>query len=82
MWMRDIAIYKATGRTDLLINNDKAGEIEEICKGAAVMDILKLARELYNIRGRLYFNLNKQLTINYTSLLLKKMLGKINVRER
>ena len=82
LWMRDIAIYKATGRTDLLINNDKTGEIEEICRGAAVMDILKLARELYNIRGRLYFNLNKQLTLNYTSLLLKKMLGKINVRKQ
>ena len=80
LWMRDIAIYKATGRADLLINNDKTKEIKEICSDAATRDILKLARELYNIRGKLYFNLNKQLTINYTSLLLKRMLGKINVR--
>lgn len=82
LWMRDIAIYKATGRTDLLINNDKISEIEKICRAAEIRDVLKLARELYNIRGRLFFNLNKQLTINYTSLLLKRMLGKINVRKQ
>ena len=82
LWMRDIAIYKATGRADLLINNDKIREIEALCRSATTVDILKLARGLYNIRKRLFFNLNKQITINYTSLLLKKMLGKINVREK
>ena len=82
LWMRDIAIYKATGRTELLINNDKISEIEKIFRVAEIRDVLKLARELNNIRGRLFFNLNKQLTLNYTSLLLKRMLGKINVRKQ
>ncbi len=80
LWLRDIAVFKATGHTDFLINKDRANEIMEIAGGAILKDILKLARELYNIRGRLRFNLNKQLTFNYTSLILKKMLGKINVR--
>lgn len=82
LWLRDIAVFKATGQTGLLINHDKINEIKEISSRAVLVDILKLARELYNIRGRLFFNLNKQLTLNYTSLLMKKMLGKTNVREQ
>ena len=74
--LRDIAVYKATGKTDFLINKDRADEIISISEGAALKDILKLARELYNIRRKLNFNLNKQLTLSYTNLLLKKMLGK------
>ncbi len=82
LWLRDIAVFKATGRTDLLINKDMANEIEEISGRAVLRDTLKLARELYTIRGRLRFNLNKQLTFNYTSLVLKKALGRKNVREQ
>jgi len=76
MWLRDLAVFKATGRTDFLINRDKENEIKSIISGTALKDILKLAREISNIRGKLNFNLNKQLTLNYTSLLLKKSLRK------
>lgn len=76
MWLRDLAVFKATGRTDFLINRDKENEIKSIISGTTLKDILKLAREIYNIRGKLNFNLNKQLTLNYTSLLLKKSLRK------
>ncbi|MDH4027564.1 MAG: DNA polymerase III subunit delta' [Nitrospirota bacterium] len=82
LWLRDIAVFKAAGQAGLLINQDKINEIKEISGRAALADILKLARELYNIRGRLFFNLNKQITLNYTSLLMRKMLGKTNVREQ
>jgi DNA polymerase-3 subunit delta' len=75
LWLRDIAVFKATGRTDLLINRDRIAEIRGLSRGATLKDVLKLARELYNISGRLNVNLNKQLTLNYTSLLLKKALG-------
>ncbi len=78
LWLRDIAVFKSTNRTDLLINQDKMEEIKAICRGAALKDILKLGREITAIKRRLSFNLNKQLTLNYTSLLLKKMLGKTN----
>jgi len=77
LWMRDIAVFKATGQAELLINTDRAEEIHALARGAAVQDVLKLARELYTIRRQLYFNLNKQVTLNYTSLLLRKRLGKI-----
>jgi DNA polymerase-3 subunit delta' len=77
LWMRDIAVFKATGQTELLINADRAEDIGAIARGAAIKDILKLARELYTIRRQLFFNLNKQVTLNYTSLLLRKRLGKI-----
>lgn len=72
--LRDAAVFRATGRPDLLINQDKADEIKEMSKKAALKDILKLAGELYRIRGQLNFNLNKQLTLNHTSLLLRKTL--------
>ncbi len=73
--LRDIAVFKVTGQRDLLINKDKVDEIKTISQGAILKDILKLAREIHNIKKRLYFNLNKQLTLNYTSLMLRKMLG-------
>jgi DNA polymerase-3 subunit delta' len=77
LWMRDIAVFKATGQTELLINADRTEEIHALARGAAIQDILKLARELYTLRRQLFFNLNKQVTLNYTSLLLRKRLGKI-----
>lgn len=78
LWLRDIAVFGATGRTDLLVNQDMEDEIKAISRGIILKDVLKLAREFYNIKRQLYFNLNRQLTLNYTSLLLKKMLGKSN----
>ncbi len=78
LWLRDISVYKATGRSDIMINQDKIHEIAAIADNTNLKEILKLARELYNIKRRLSFNLNKQLTLNYTSLLMKKMLGKTN----
>ncbi|MBL7032427.1 MAG: DNA polymerase III subunit delta' [Nitrospira sp.] len=74
--LRDIAAFKATGRSDLIINRDKMDEIKNISQGSTLKDILKLSREFYTIKERLHFNLNKQLTFNYTSLLLKEMLRK------
>ncbi|MBI5409863.1 MAG: DNA polymerase III subunit delta' [Nitrospirae bacterium] len=82
VWLRDTAVLKATGRSDLLINKDREGEIKALSEGAALKDILKLARELYNIRGYLKFNLNEKLTLNYTSLLMRKRLGKQDVGKR
>jgi DNA polymerase-3 subunit delta' len=74
--LRDIAVFKATGREDLIINRDRMDEIKNISQGSTLKDILKLSREFYTIKERLHFNLNKQLTFNYTSILLKEMLGK------
>lgn len=75
LWLRDIAVFKATGRADLLINYDKEKDIENISQKAEVKDILSLSNALYNIREALRFNLNKQLTLYHTHFLLKKTFG-------
>jgi DNA polymerase-3 subunit delta' len=75
LWLRDIAVFKATGRADLLINFDKEKDIENISQKTGVKDILILSNTLYNIREALRFNLNKQLTLNHTYFLLKKTFG-------
>jgi DNA polymerase-3 subunit delta' len=74
LWLRDLAVFKATGRTDFLINSDMENEISSITSGTDLRGILKLSREIYHIKNKLNFNLNKQLTLNYTGLLFKKML--------
>lgn len=73
--LRDMAVYAATGQDDFLMNTDRADYIKAVSGGAGLKDILKLARELYNIKRRLAFNLNKQLTYNFVSLLLRNNLG-------
>jgi DNA polymerase-3 subunit delta' len=73
--LRDMAVYSATGQEDLLMNTDRAEYIKDVSRNAGLKDILKLARELYNIKRRLAFNLNKQLTYNFVSLLLRNNLG-------
>jgi DNA polymerase-3 subunit delta' len=72
LWLRDIAVFKATNRVDLLINQDKEKDIQDISKKAELNDILKLSSVLSNIRGLLHFNLNKQVILYHTHLLLKK----------
>ncbi len=72
LWLRDIAVLKATSRADLLINQDREKEIRDISKKAELKDILKLSNTLYNIKELLRFNLNKQITLYHTYLLLKK----------
>jgi len=75
LWLRDIAVFKATGRTDLLINYDKEMEIKDISEASNLRDILVLADRVNEIKGLLRFNLNKELTLYYTSLLLRRYLA-------
>ena len=72
LWLRDIAVLKATGDTALLINQDREKEIRDISNKAGLSDILKLSNTLYNIKNLLRFNLNKKITINHTHFLLKE----------
>ena len=72
LWLRDIAVLKATGDTALLINQDREKEIRDISNKAALSDILKLSNTLYNIKNLLRFNLNKKITLNHTHFLLKE----------
>ncbi|MBC8412953.1 MAG: DNA polymerase III subunit delta' [Nitrospira sp.] len=80
MWLRDLAVLKATGDPGLLINRDRADELGLIIINTELKDILNLTRDINNIKVRLGVNLNKQITLNYASLLLKETLGKSNAR--
>ncbi len=71
LWLRDMAVFKATGNPELLINKDKTARIKEISSGVELKGILKLCRELYNIKRLLNFNLNKQITLYYINLLIR-----------
>ena len=75
LWLRDIAVLKATDSSGFLINYDKESEIKNISKNAALKDILVLSDKLNNIKRLLRFNLNEKVTLNYTSLLLKETFG-------
>ncbi len=75
LWLREIAVLKATGKKELLINQDKESDIMDVSGKAGLRDILRLASELNRIKGELKFNLNKQLTLNYTGILLRNALG-------
>lgn len=77
IWLRDLAVLKATGRADLLISKDRQDEISSFVRKTELEGILKLARELYNIRKQMHFNLNEKLTRNYINLLVRKRLGNI-----
>ncbi len=78
LWLRDIAVFKATGRVDLLINQDREKEMKTISKKAGLKDILNLSNLLYNIKDSLRFNLNIQLTLYHIYLLLKKTFGGVD----
>ncbi len=75
LWLRDIAVLKATNRAELLINQDRAREIEDISKKADLNDILNLANDFTRIKEFLRFNINKRVTLHQTHLLLKKTFG-------
>lgn len=72
LWLRDIAVFAATGRVDLMINKDREKEIKNISQRVKLKDVLKLSNTFYNIKDTLRFNLNKQLTLYHTYLLLKQ----------
>lgn len=78
VWLRDLAVFRATGRADLLVNQDLGNDIMSIAERTELRDILKLARELYNIRTSLHFNPNEKLTRAYTGFLVRKRIGKIH----
>lgn len=71
LWLRDIAVFKATGDPDFLINKDREAKIRDISREIELEGILKLSRELYNIKRLLNFNLNKQITLYYINLLFR-----------
>ncbi|NJD55545.1 MAG: DNA polymerase III subunit delta' [Nitrospirae bacterium] len=74
LFMRDLAVLNITGRRSLLINEDLAENLGRLGKSVGLQGIIDIHKELSFIRNMLFFNLNKSLTWNYTSALLRKEL--------
>jgi DNA polymerase-3 subunit delta' len=74
MWLRDMSVYRITGNQNLLINPDKIKILSDISRNAPLRNILKLARELYNIKRELILNPNTGLIYSYTGILIRNSL--------
>lgn len=70
--LRDMAVLKSTSRPSLLMNVDLGDYVEELSKDADLKVIIRLYNEVSRVKNQLAFNLNKSVTWNYTSSLLRK----------
>jgi len=72
LWFRDLAVLKVTGDAEWLINRDLETEIRGLSNRLELEDIFNLYKEFYNIKRLLVCNLNKQITLYYLNLLLRR----------
>ncbi|MEW6109095.1 MAG: DNA polymerase III subunit delta' [Nitrospirota bacterium] len=75
IFFRDIAVLKITGEASKLINIDLYEYLGKLSKFADLKVIIYLNNELNKLKDFLMFNLNKSITWNFTSLLLRKELS-------
>ena len=73
-FIRDLAVYRITGKASHLINADLAETLGKMGKSLDIQGIIEIHKELSFIKTMLLFNLNKSLTWNYTASLLRKEL--------
>lgn len=66
LYLRDLAVFSITGqREDLLLVDD--------CGRQDLRVIMSVHREIESLRGQVELNLNKQITMNYVTTLLRTM---------
>jgi len=70
--LRDMAVLKITGDTSKLVNIDLGEYLAGLSKSLDVKVIINVHGELNQLKGLLFFNLNKSITWNYTASLLRK----------
>ncbi|OIO31929.1 MAG: DNA polymerase III subunit delta' [Nitrospirae bacterium CG02_land_8_20_14_3_00_44_33] len=71
MLLRDIAVLKITGKSDMLINIDLKDRFVEMSKAIEMKDIINIYGRLSFLKGYLGFNLNKAITWNYVTIIIK-----------
>ena len=71
IFLRDMAILKVTREAADLVNNDLEDFINTLSKSMDIKGIITLYQKIYLLRRYFYFNLNRSLTWNYTSSLLR-----------
>lgn len=72
--IRDMAIIKITAKPSYIINSDILEHIQRLGKSSDIKGIINLYWELSYLKKMLLFNLNKSITWNYASSLLRKEL--------
>lgn len=76
--LRDMAVLKIAGQTSFLINIDCEDYIRSVSNSVELNVIIYCYHELNNLKGLLFFNLNKSIAWNYTASLLRKELIRKN----
>lgn len=71
MLLRDITVLKITGKSDMLINTDLKDRFAEMSKAIEMKDIIDIYGRLSFLKGYLGFNLNKSITWNYVTTIIK-----------
>jgi DNA polymerase-3 subunit delta' len=71
VFLRDMAILKITRKGSDLINNDMSDFIRSLGKSMDIKVIIEIYQKINLLRRYFYFNLNRSLTWNYTSSLLR-----------
>lgn len=70
--LRDIAVFKITGNSSMLISADIEKWINKTAKNSELKDIIECYARISFIRKFLEFNLNKTITWNFTGSILRK----------
>lgn len=70
--LRDMAVLRVTSETSLLLNADLEDYVAELSRDIDLKVIIHVYNELCRVKNKLLFNLNKSVTWNYTSSLLRK----------
>jgi DNA polymerase-3 subunit delta' len=74
--LRDMAVLKVTAEPSLLLNADLREEVEKLSTYTDLKVIIGIHNEVGRVKNQLMFNLNKSVTWNYTSSLLRKELAR------
>ncbi len=68
-------MLKITGEVSRLINIDFEEYLNKLCNSTDLNSIISIYNKLKLLKNLLIFNLNKSITWNYTSSLLRKELS-------
>ena len=71
VFLRDMAVLKITRKETDLINNDLRDFVNSLSKSIDIKVIIEIYQKINLLRRYFYFNLNRSLTWNYTSSLLR-----------
>jgi DNA polymerase III subunit delta' len=72
--LRDMAVLKVTAEPSLLLNIDLREKVEKLSRYTDLKVIIDIYNDVNRLKNQLMFNLNKSVTWNYTSSLLRKEL--------